>query len=259
MFSYTETKVDLRYGGKMLDEERQRLNEESWGLVVKSNDLIQKTHYQLSVNEQKIVIYLISKIMIDDTNLNEVNMSIKDFCLLTNTTPKGENYDKVRDSVRKLRDRSWWIKLDDNTEMLYSWIDYAVIKKNTGNIKICLSQSLTPFLTSLKSRYTKYHLREILKLKKSYSIRIFEWCQSYLYKGEAIIEIDEFRAMLELGTKYIDYRDLRTKIIEPSIKEINEQTFLHVEYEPIKSGKKVEKIKFKINEAMGYQLSLLDE
>lgn len=243
----------------MSDYEKMRLNDESWGLVVKSNDLIQKTHYTLSVNEQKIVIYLISKILIDDTELHEVNMSIKDFCLLTDTIPKGENYEKVRESVRNLRDRSWWIKLDDNTELLYSWIDYAVIKKNTGNIQICLSKSLTPFLTSLKSRYTKYHLKEILKLKKAYSIRIFEWLQSFLYIGFVEISIEEFRKLLDLKDKYKDYRDLRTKIIEPSLNEINKYTYIHAKYEPIKIGKKVEKIKFTVNEAMGYQLSLLDE
>ena len=243
----------------MLNEEKIRIYEESQALVVKSNQLIQNTRYQLSVIEQKIVIYLISKIVLEDTDVKTVNMSIKDFCMLTNTSTKGDNYEKVRDSVRSLRDKSWWIKLDDNTEMLYSWIDYAIIKKNTGNIEICLSKSLTPFLTSLKSRYTKYRLIEILKLKKRYSIRLFEILQSYLYKGEYIETIENIRNMLDLGTKYSDYRDLRTKIIEPSVKEINQHTFLYVEYEPIKSGKKVEKIKFKINEAMGYQLSLLDE
>lgn len=243
----------------MLSDEEIRIYEESQALVVKSNDLIQNTRYQLSVMEQKIVIYLISKIVLEDKDIKTVNMSIKDFCALTNTTAKGDSYDNVRDSVRSLRDKSWWIKLDDNTEMLYSWIDYAIIKKNTGNIEICLSKSLTPFLTSLKSRYTKYRLIEILKLKKRYSIRLFEILQSHLFKGIYIDTIENIRHMLDLGSKYVDYRDFRTKILDPSIKEINQHTYLHVEYEPIKSGKKVEKIKFKINEAMGYQLSLLDE
>ena len=115
-------------------------------------------------------------------------------------------------------------------------------------------------MTSLKSRYTKYHLKEILKLKKAYSIRIFEWLQSFLYIGFIEISIEDFRKLLDLKDKYKDYRDLRTKIIEPSLNEINEFTYINAKYEPIKIGKKVERIKFTVNEAMGgYQLSFLDE
>lgn len=149
--------------------------------------------------------------------------------------------------------------LDDNTELLYSWLDYAIIKKNTGNIELCLSKSLTPFLVQLRSRYTKYSLSEILKLNSKAAIRLFEICQSQLYKGFFVIDIDQFKKLLDITDKYNDYRDLRKRIIEPSIKEINSLTCITVSYEPIKSGKKITKLRFEVNETMGYQLSLLDE
>ena len=241
-----------------MDNEKIRLYEESQQLIVKSNDLILKTHYNLTLTEMKLVSYLISKIVAEDTDMNTVNISIKNFCKLINIEPKGNNYDQVRNSIKSLKTKSWWIMLDDNTELLYSWLDYAIIKKNTGNIELCLSKSLTPFLTQLKSRYTKYRLAEILKLKSRASIRMYEILASQLYKGIFVIEIDQFKKLLDISNKYNDYRDLRKRILEPSVKEINELTCLHVEYEPIKEGKKIVKLRFKVNEAMGYQLSLLD-
>ena len=242
-----------------MNSEDIRIYEESQQLIVKSNDLILKTHYNLTLTEMKLVSYLISKIVAEDTDMKTVNISIKDFCKLVNIEPKGSNYDQIRNSIKSLKTKSWWIMLDDNTELLYSWLDFCVIKKNTGNIELALSQSLTPFLTSLKSRYTKYRLSEILKFKNRSSIRLYEIAASQLYKGVFIIEIDQFKKLLDIKDKYNDYRDLRKRIIEPSIKEINEVSCLHVEYEPIKQGKKVTHLRFKVNEAMGYQLSLLDE
>ena len=242
-----------------MDSEKIRLIEEKNQLIVKSNDLILKTHYNLTLVEMKLVSYLISKIVADDKEIKTVNISIKDFCHLTNIEPKGNNYEAIRNSIKSLKTKSWWIMLDDNTELLYSWLDYAIIKKNTGNIEICLSKSLTPFLVQLRSRYTKYTLAEILKLKSRAAVRLFEICQSQLYKGFFVIDIDQFKKLLDIKDKYNDYRDLRKRIIEPSIKEINDLTYISVSYEPIKEGKKITKLRFTVNEAMGYQLSLLDE
>lgn len=242
-----------------MDSEAIRIYEEGHQLIVKSNDLILKTHYNLTLVEMKLVSYLISKIVAEDKEIKTVNISIKDFCKLTNIEPKGNNYQAIRNSIKSLKSKSWWIMLDDNTELLYSWLDYAIIKKNTGNIELCLSKSLTPFLVQLRSRYTKYSLSEILKLNSKAAIRLFEICQSQLYKGFFVIDIDQFKKLLDITDKYNDYRDLRKRIIEPSIKEINSLTCITVSYEPIKSGKKITKLRFEVNETMGYQLSLLDE
>lgn len=241
-----------------MDNEKIRIYEESQQLIVKSNDLILKTHYNLTLIEMKLVSYLISKIVAEDKDVKTVNISIKDFCKLTNIEPKGNNYEQIRNSIKSLKTKSWWIMLDNDTELLYSWLDFAIIRKNTGNIEICLSKSLTPFLTQLKSRYTKYRLSEVLKLKSRASIRMYEILASQLYKGFFTIEIDQFKKLLDIKDKYSDYRDLRKRIIEPSIKEINDLTCIYVQYEPIKSGRKITHLRFTVNEAMGYQLSLLD-
>ena len=47
--------------------------------IVKSNDLIQKSRFQLSLQEQKIILYLISKIKPTDMEFNEYTFEIYDF------------------------------------------------------------------------------------------------------------------------------------------------------------------------------------
>ena len=48
--------------------------------VVKSNEIIQKARYDLSVTELKLLAYIISKIKPTDTELQEYSFSVKDFC-----------------------------------------------------------------------------------------------------------------------------------------------------------------------------------
>ena len=64
---------------KSLEEikERQEIREARNELVVKHNDLLRKSRYTLSANEQKIIIYLVSKINADDKELKE---RYKEYC-----------------------------------------------------------------------------------------------------------------------------------------------------------------------------------
>ena len=64
-------------GGGIMDiqtslfTEDELLEEERNQLVVKHNALIQKTRYSLNTQQQKIILYLISKIKPDDDELKE--------------------------------------------------------------------------------------------------------------------------------------------------------------------------------------------
>ena len=114
-------------------------------------------------------------------------------------------------------------------------------------------------LISLKSNFTRYRLREILNLKSKHSIKIYELCASVLYKGKLEISLDDLKHYLGIDGKYKDYRDFRKSVLDLSVKDINENTYLYITYEPIKHNKKIIGIELKINEAMGYQTTWLDE
>ena len=54
--------------------------------------------------------------------------------------------------------------------------------------------------------------------------------------------------MVDKLNGYARYTDFRRKILEKTQKEINELTDINIYFEPIKTGKKVTGIKFKIVE-----------
>lgn len=242
-----------------MKDDKIRIYEESQQIVRKSNDLIRKTRYNLTATEMKIVIYLISKIVATDTEIRKVNINIKDFCALINVQTNGREYEAIKQSVRNLRDKSYWLTMPNGDELLFSWIDFSYIQKKNGNIEITLSKSLEPFLLQLRGNYTSYPFREILSLSGKHSIRLYEYLRSFLFKGYVRISITELKKILNIETKYKDWRDLKKTVIDPSLREIRKKTFLDVNYDVIKKGKKIEEIEFSVNEAMGYQTSWLDE
>lgn len=231
-------------------ELRQARNE----LVVKHNDLLRKSRYTLSSTEQKIIIYLISKIHAEDKELKPIDIDIKEFCSVANIQLNGEAYNRIKGKIKSIADKSWWLSSGENKEILFRWIDEAEIEKGNGVITLGLSKHLQPYLIELKRDFTRYELINILTLKSKYSIRLYELLKSYLWQGYWQVSIDELRELLEIGDKYQEFKEFKRRVLNPTIKEINDYTDLQVEFTTLKKGRIINKIEFSIEEKLGYQM-----
>lgn len=231
----------------------EKLHKERDALVVKSNILLKDVRYNLSATEQKIIIYLISKILADDKDFQNVRMSIRDYCALANITRSGDTYKRVKESIETLSDKSWWIKYDKG-ERLFRWIDTADLE-HESYVDIVLSKSLKPYLLELRQNFTKYELINVLVLHSKHSIRLYELFKSNLWLHSWTVSLEDFKEILNISDKYPNYKDLRKFVIDPAVKEISKYTDIAVTYEPIKTGKYVTDLNFSIEEKAGYQMT----
>ena len=214
--------------------------------VVKSNLLIQKSRYSLSVQEQKIVLYIISKIKPEDTGLQEYTFDIKDFCKVVGIDyDNGKNYKNLKSTVKNLADKSMWITLDNGTETLLRWIERPYINKGSGIVKLKLDEYLMPYLLQLKEHFTQYSLYHILAMKSQYSVRLYELLKSYQNMNTWTFSIDKLKHLLGAETYHL-FADFRRKVLEVAVKEIELYSDISVNYELMKKGRAYESIKFKI-------------
>ena len=145
--------------------------------VRKRNDLITKSRFSLSLQEQKIVLFLISKIKPTDTDFQEYTFSIKDFCeACMSENLGGKDFEEVKEAIKNIADQSLWVKMDDGRETLLRWIEKANIE--AGMIRIRLDNDLKPYLLQLQRNYTTYELIFTLGFKSKYTIRLYELIQS---------------------------------------------------------------------------------
>lgn len=243
-----------------MDKEQYKkieLNKERTELVVKSNEIIRNIRYSLSATEMKILAYVISKVVADDTELKKVRFRLYDYMEVAGLSKiGGSDYKRLKKSIQDLRDKSWWIK-EGNTETLFAWFDTAKIDKNTKEVELTLSESLTPYLVQLKSNFSKYELINVLCLKSKYSIRLYEIFKSYLWLGKWEVKVEDLRALINMQDRYRDFTEFKRNILNPSIKEINKYTDLTIELtDTIKNGRNIDLLKFSIIEKRGVQLTL---
>lgn len=214
--------------------------------VRKRNDLITKSRFSLSLQEQKIVLFLISKIKPTDTDFQEYTFSIKDFCeacMLENLG--GKDYEEVKEAIKNIADQSLWVKMDDGRETLLRWIEKANIE--AGMIRIRLDNDLKPYLLQLQRNYTTYELIFTLGFKSKYTIRLYELIQSlHFYEDENYSHIFKVADLMKLlgAENYQTYSAFRERVLDPAIKEINAVSDKSISYEVAeKAGKRIISIK----------------
>lgn len=239
---FTNLKGRLR---PMTDEEKTA---QQYALVVKSNELIRKSRFSLSLTEQRIVLYLISKIKPNDTDLLEYEFNIKDFCEVCGID-YFTNLSQLKEIIKALRDKSTWITLPNGAETLVSWIEKPYLFRDSGSIKVRLDRDLMPYLLQLKDNFTQYELIAILALKSKFSLRLYELFKSYESIGKYEVSLEELRKLMMLENEYPLIADFRRYVIDKSVEEIERFTDLQISYEKIKQGRSITGFIFTIQKA----------
>ena len=219
--------------------------------VVKANDLIQKSRFSLSLQQQKVVLYLISQITPIDEDFKLYEFSIVEFCKVCGIDyDSGKNYADLKAAIKEIADKSVWIRLANGKQTLVRWIEKPYIDDNSGIVQIKLDADMKPYLLQLKENFTQYELLWTLNFKSKYTIRLYELVKSIHYHEldtySREFELDELRRMLGAET-YKTYQTFKVRVLEPSIEEVNQYSDKNVSYEPIKNGRAVSKIRLIIS------------
>lgn len=214
--------------------------------VVKGNDIIQKARYELSLAQIKAFSFIVSKIKPTDEVFTEYTFTINEYCkVLGIEQNNGKNMRNIRESLKALVDKSFFLTLEDGTETTVSWINKVWIEKGKGKVRVRLDDDLQKYVTKLYDNFTQYELICTLPMRSTYSIRIYELLKSYAYQKQHTFNIEAMKKQL-CCEHYERFQDFRRKVIEVAVREINEYTDLEVSWTPLKEGKKYVSIRFQI-------------
>lgn len=246
-------------------EERIAVDTHRDYLVVKSNELIQKSRFNLTLPEQKTIAFICSMIKpieaVDRANgvpfQLEYDFNIRDYCKVCGFDyNSGKNYDDIKATLKKLSDRSMWVEFGDE-EVLCRWLAKVRTNKKSGIAHIKIDEDLAPYLFDLRERFTQYGLYNILGMKSASSVRMYELMKSYAISQTQIkvFDLAELKRLLmvEDVKSYDRFPDFRRKVLEIAIREINELTDINVSYDTVKRGNKVVQLKFRISKKEGIE------
>ena len=233
--------------------------------VVKANDLIRRTRYSLTSQQQKLVLFAISKIKPDDDIHTEYTFDINELANACGMKIRdgGYYYDQLKEDLVTLTNRQW-CHMPDGVQKTISWIGDVEIREKNATVAIRFNPHMQPYLFDLKEKYTQYRLQSILVFRGKYAIRLYEIMRSYTtqraldddIEKDIVITLEDLRYLLDIQNIYPTWRELKRRVIDPAIKEINDRAEdIHVEYEPMRGDhtRSIEKINFIITRARAKQ------
>jgi len=252
-------------------------------LVVMDNAVINAA-YELSVNEQRLILSAIAQIpknepvdakhaycitrddfirlgVHPDTVAREIRTASKDLMKksLFIDTEVGElefhwlsevlRYDKNAEEKLKAKypnpeDYNKYIQM----LRAYNLIDsFAPLRNDDDNVvvRLVFNERIVPFLSELRKNFTQFSIEDVAGFSSSYSMRIYQTMMQFKSTGYRKIKLADLRYMLALGNKYKATKDLKVRVIQTAIDEINDKSPYTVKYEMIKTGRKFTHIELK--------------
>lgn len=163
-------------------------------------------------------------------------------------------YEQLRDGAKVLYGRSITFyepahkrngKPAAPTKVQMRWIGSAKYHDGEAWIELAWWPPLLPHLVGLKKQFTSYQLKQASALRSVYSWRLLEMLMRFEDTGWAEYTIGDFCISMEATEKTAaDFGKIRTKIIEPAIKELTQKDGWLIEYKTIKRGRKVTALRF---------------
>ncbi|WP_223654560.1 replication initiation protein, partial [Hymenobacter psoromatis] len=128
-------------------------------------------------------------------------------------------------------------EVEDDKEYRQIWMFQQIrYLKGQGIIEIKLTENILPYLFELKDNFTSYTLAAALRLSSKYAKRIYQYCSQWKDLGETKkYDLQDFKKMLGLlddkgNEKMKQIKELRERVLDIAVKQINEHTELHVSY-----------------------------
>lgn len=212
--------------------------------VCKSNGVIE-AGYRLSLNEQRVVLACIGQVnpTKELTATDEFELTAKEFSKLFDIS-EDRAYSELKEITKNLYQRSLTIYNPDpkrpkikKTET--RWISSISYLPEESKIILTFSPIILPYLSNLKGSFTKYELKYVSNMSSTYGIRLYELLMQWRTTGKREIEIAWLKQTFQLDDSYSRMDNLKRRVIEPAIKDINTHSNFSVSWEQRKTGRAV--------------------
>ena len=216
-------------------------------IVKKHQELVRNARYKLSELGIKTIAILISQINVSDEDFKEYAVKIDDIKKLAGDSKTKNTKHYVDIVTEDLMSKPFWIKNER-----FNWVTYARWEEGSNIVLFEIHRKLKPYLLELQKNFLQYNIANILPLKSSYIIRLYELCKDrfmeetrYKTKKKSVqfeFKIDRMRELFEIPQSYQYSSHIKKRVLEKAAQEFKEKTDIQMTYTEQKIGRKVDRI-----------------
>ena len=193
--------------------EKQLIQTERDQKVVRSVNLIQNAQYTLSLEEQRFLLYCISKVKPDDNEHQTYTIALRDYlsvCGLSQKTSYANMKQNIITTLQKMILAIEYSDPDGKTKfMVTNWFDHITLTKEDGLAEFQFSSTVSKELIGLarynqkvddanKLYYISDELKYMLPFRCRYSFYLYPLLRSYQNRHEWTFTLEELRERLDV-------------------------------------------------------------
>ena len=223
-----------------------KIEENKNNIVVKQQDLVWEARYRLSELGIKVVSVLISMIKVNDDDFHQYALKVSDFKELIGSNSK-EKYKYTHKLIKELLSKT--LKIGDEQ---FAWVSYGKYVEGSDIIIFEINRHLKPYLLKIKGKFLEYNIVNILPLRSSYIIRLYElfkskWSEHNYYHKDAKsytfeLKIDWLREHFKIPDTYQYSSHIKDRIIDKAQKQFKQKTDIQFTYKEQKIGRRVDRL-----------------
>ena len=235
-------------------------------LVSKSNTLVEAS-YTLNLVAQRLIVLAIIKAR-NQGDLSQVGgihriTAIEYQAHFVCTLPTA--YESLKSACDSLYESNFvWIGEDEDGDPQTNsarFVQRATYNEGKGYVEVMFSNDIIPLITRLSKEYTEYELIQIRNLNSVYALRVFEMLMQWRIVGRTpMVTIESLRNRLGIADhQYKLMSNLKARVLDLAINEINEHTDITVKYKQHKQGKAITGFTFTFKQKKAPKQTAIDD
>jgi plasmid replication initiation protein len=193
-----------------------------------------------SVWDERIIAILAARIRSDDTEFKDQLIDISE---LPEMESSHSQYAEIQKSIERLVQSYFEIKTKRGIK---AFPIFAMLGYEKGYLLGKFNPQLRDHFLTLREQFALRSLPEFRALSGTYAQMLFRYLNSWKAAGVVDVNIGELHDVLSVPESFRkDFKEFRTRVLEPAHREITEKTSLAFTWEPIRKGlRKVDAVHF---------------
>ncbi|GAB3306902.1 hypothetical protein GCM10027511_18680 [Hymenobacter humi] len=229
-------------------------------LQVRQHNAITTARYDYTACQLDLLFFLLSKLRREDAPNQEYQIHMNEVVAMTG---REWHYKQLKEATESMGSRMFEVENDEAYVQLWMFqkVEYV---KGQGFLRIRLSEDIRPYLFELKNNFTSFQLFSALKISSKYAKRIYQLASQWKDIGETkTYDLEEFKLMLKLKDakgkepeQFQRISDLKAKVLDIAVRQINENTELKIGYTLLKQGRSFHAVRFYVTRQQPKQLPI---
>lgn len=218
-------------------------------------NIVNQAAQTLTLIEKRIIFASIAKM--NNLYTGTVKVTAQEYADTYNVDPKNA-YMQLQEASKNIFNRYITIRDKDrkNKDMIthFRWVSGYTYADGEGYININYSPEIIPYLVDVQSSFTKYQLDQAHALRSVYSWRLLELFMQQS-NGWLLISVADFHEALNISqSQRKNFGKLRSQTLEPAINELSQKDGWLINWDPVKTGRKVTHLKFEFKKNPQFKL-----